>query len=69
MDGAAESRLERSSHTAFIENNTLYVWGGYQVRDHTVTVGFTCAGVSVFKVSVTCLELPVSSNIYLMCFF
>ncbi|XP_073346124.1 kelch domain-containing protein 1-like [Pagrus major] len=27
---AAESRLERSSHTAFIDNNTLYVWGGYQ---------------------------------------
>lgn len=24
-------RLERSSHTAFIEHNTLYVWGGYQV--------------------------------------
>ncbi|KAG7227721.1 hypothetical protein INR49_029485, partial [Caranx melampygus] len=22
---------ERSSHTAFIDNNTLYVWGGYQV--------------------------------------
>ncbi|KAL7372910.1 hypothetical protein ABVT39_023941 [Epinephelus coioides] len=28
---APVSRLERSSHTAFIENNTLYVWGGYQV--------------------------------------
>nr|CBN81669.1 Kelch domain-containing protein 1 [Dicentrarchus labrax] len=28
---APESRLERSSHTAFIDNNTLYVWGGYQV--------------------------------------
>ncbi|KAF7203989.1 kelch domain-containing protein 1 [Nothobranchius furzeri] len=28
---APESRLERSSHTAFIHNNTLYVWGGYQV--------------------------------------
>ncbi|XP_030256025.1 kelch domain-containing protein 1-like [Sparus aurata] len=28
---AAESRLERSSHTAFIDKNTLYVWGGYQV--------------------------------------
>lgn len=27
------SRLERSSHTAFIDNNTLYVWGGYQVRN------------------------------------
>uniref|UniRef100_UPI0037E9B093 kelch domain-containing protein 1-like n=1 Tax=Semicossyphus pulcher TaxID=241346 RepID=UPI0037E9B093 len=25
------SRLERSSHTAFIDDNTLYVWGGYQV--------------------------------------
>ncbi|KAM9837795.1 kelch domain-containing protein 1-like [Aulostomus maculatus] len=25
------SRLERSSHTAFIDNNTLFVWGGYQV--------------------------------------
>nr|XP_020472206.1 kelch domain-containing protein 1-like [Monopterus albus] len=34
MDAAAErgvSRLERSSHTAFITSNTLYVWGGYQV--------------------------------------
>ncbi|XP_059181369.1 kelch domain-containing protein 1-like [Centropristis striata] len=36
MDAAAESsaagsRLERSSHTAFIDNNTLHVWGGYQV--------------------------------------
>ncbi|XP_024857884.1 kelch domain-containing protein 1-like isoform X1 [Kryptolebias marmoratus] len=29
-DGAG-SRLERSSHTAFIRNNTLFVWGGYQV--------------------------------------
>ncbi|KAK1881192.1 Kelch domain containing protein 1 [Dissostichus eleginoides] len=28
---AAESRLERCSHTAFIEDNTLYVWGGYKV--------------------------------------
>ncbi|XP_038592082.1 kelch domain-containing protein 1-like isoform X1 [Micropterus salmoides] len=27
---APGSRLERSSHTAFIDNNTLYVWGGYQ---------------------------------------
>lgn len=27
------NRLERSSHTAFIDNNTLYVWGGYQVVD------------------------------------
>lgn len=24
-------RLERSGHTAFIDNNTLFVWGGYQV--------------------------------------
>ncbi|KAE8283954.1 Kelch domain-containing protein 1 [Larimichthys crocea] len=35
MDAAEEtapvSRLERSSHTAFIDNNTLFVWGGYQV--------------------------------------
>ncbi|XP_074475575.1 kelch domain-containing protein 1-like isoform X1 [Sebastes fasciatus] len=36
MDAAAErtaplSRLKRSSHSAFIENNLLYVWGGYQV--------------------------------------
>ncbi|XP_072229178.1 kelch domain-containing protein 1-like [Leuresthes tenuis] len=31
MDAALISRLERSSHTAFIDNNTLYVWGGYQV--------------------------------------
>ncbi|XP_014915497.1 kelch domain-containing protein 1-like isoform X1 [Poecilia latipinna] len=29
---AAVKRLERSSHTAFIHSNTLYVWGGYQVR-------------------------------------
>ncbi|XP_054609066.1 kelch domain-containing protein 1-like [Dunckerocampus dactyliophorus] len=28
---ASTSRLERSSHTAFIHNNTLHVWGGYQV--------------------------------------
>ncbi|TNN84813.1 Kelch domain-containing protein 1 [Liparis tanakae] len=28
---AAVSRLERSSHTAFIADSTLYVWGGYQV--------------------------------------
>ncbi|XP_070708381.1 kelch domain-containing protein 1-like [Pempheris klunzingeri] len=28
---AAESRLERSGHTAFIDRNTLFVWGGYQV--------------------------------------
>lgn len=28
---APVSRLERSSHTAFIDNNTLYVWGGCQV--------------------------------------
>ncbi|KAM9336264.1 kelch domain-containing protein 1-like [Symphorus nematophorus] len=29
---APERRLERSGHTAFIDNNnTLYVWGGYQV--------------------------------------
>lgn len=37
MDAAADrdapvSRLERSSHTAFIDNNTLHVWGGFQVR-------------------------------------
>ncbi|XP_068439728.1 kelch domain-containing protein 1-like isoform X1 [Clinocottus analis] len=35
MDAAERSaelsRLERSSHTAFIEGSTLYVWGGYQV--------------------------------------
>ncbi|KAK2820662.1 hypothetical protein Q5P01_023621 [Channa striata] len=36
MDPAAQSdapgkRLERSSHTAFIDHNTLHVWGGYQV--------------------------------------
>lgn len=30
---AAVSRLERSSHTAFIADSTLYVWGGYQVGD------------------------------------
>ncbi|KAA8581300.1 hypothetical protein FQN60_002881 [Etheostoma spectabile] len=28
---APVSRLERSGHTAFIESDTLYVWGGYQV--------------------------------------
>ncbi|KAM4715547.1 kelch domain-containing protein 1-like [Anableps anableps] len=28
---AAVNRLARSSHTAFILSNTLYVWGGYQV--------------------------------------
>ncbi|CAI5658273.1 kelch domain-containing protein 1 isoform X1 [Oreochromis niloticus] len=28
---APVSPLERSSHTAFIHNKTLYVWGGYQV--------------------------------------
>nr|XP_057934213.1 kelch domain-containing protein 1-like isoform X2 [Doryrhamphus excisus] len=28
---ASTCRLERSSHTAFIHNNTLHVWGGYQV--------------------------------------
>ncbi|XP_008312206.1 kelch domain-containing protein 1-like [Cynoglossus semilaevis] len=28
---AAVSPQERSSHTAFIDNNTLYVWGGYRV--------------------------------------
>ncbi|XP_060884497.1 kelch domain-containing protein 1-like isoform X1 [Labrus mixtus] len=27
----ALSRLARSSHTAFIDDNTMYVWGGYQV--------------------------------------
>ncbi|KAM4624578.1 kelch domain-containing protein 1-like [Polymixia lowei] len=27
----ATSRLERSNHTAFIDENVLYVWGGYQV--------------------------------------
>uniref|UniRef100_A0A3P8VI15 Kelch domain containing 1 n=1 Tax=Cynoglossus semilaevis TaxID=244447 RepID=A0A3P8VI15_CYNSE len=30
---AAVSPQERSSHTAFIDNNTLYVWGGYRVRN------------------------------------
>lgn len=30
---APVSRLERSSHTALIDNNTLFVWGGYQVRN------------------------------------
>lgn len=28
---APMSRLERSNHTSFIEDNILYVWGGYQV--------------------------------------
>lgn len=28
---APASRLERSDHTAFIDNNTLFVFGGYQV--------------------------------------
>lgn len=44
---AAVSTLERSGHTAFIRNNTLFVWGGYQVRhlpeqvdSHTCTVFF-----------------------------
>lgn len=41
---ATASRLQRSSHTAFIDNNTLYVWGGYQVRDVGVLIS-TCAGV------------------------
>ncbi|XP_030019026.1 kelch domain-containing protein 1-like [Sphaeramia orbicularis] len=30
---ADSSRLERSSHTAFIHDNSLFVWGGYQVAD------------------------------------
>ncbi|XP_058477817.1 kelch domain-containing protein 1-like [Solea solea] len=37
MDAAGRdapmSPQERSSHTAFIDNNTLYVWGGYRVVD------------------------------------
>lgn len=28
---APASRLERSDHTAFVDNNTLFVFGGYQV--------------------------------------
>ncbi|XP_037547154.1 kelch domain-containing protein 1 [Nematolebias whitei] len=33
MDAALPvSRLDRSDHTAFIHNNTLFVWGGYQVE-------------------------------------
>lgn len=35
---APVSRLERSSHTALIDNNTLFVWGGYQVRNLCVCV-------------------------------
>lgn len=30
---SSRSRLERSSHTAFIDDGVLYVWGGYQVAD------------------------------------
>ncbi|KAM8837344.1 kelch domain-containing protein 1-like isoform 2-T3 [Spinachia spinachia] len=41
MDAAertgAASRLERSSHTAFVEERTLYVWGGYQMFSVDVT--------------------------------
>lgn len=39
---AQVSRLERSSHTAFIENNTLFVWGGYQVRSTCTFGGISC---------------------------
>lgn len=35
---APVSRLERSGHTAFIDNNTLYVWGGYQVSAYYLQV-------------------------------
>lgn len=35
---APVSRLERSGHTAFIDNNTLYVWGGYQVSAYNLQV-------------------------------
>lgn len=39
------SRLERSSHTAFLEERALYVWGGHQVSD--VAMQLTCAFVCV----------------------
>lgn len=42
---APVSRLERSSHTALIDNNTLFVWGGYQVSGCVCTLPSTCAGV------------------------
>ncbi|XP_029934176.1 kelch domain-containing protein 1-like [Myripristis murdjan] len=29
----AERRLERSNHTAFLDDHIMYVWGGYQVVD------------------------------------
>uniref|UniRef100_A0A3B4AMN3 Kelch domain containing 1 n=1 Tax=Periophthalmus magnuspinnatus TaxID=409849 RepID=A0A3B4AMN3_9GOBI len=34
------SRLERSSHTAFIDDGVLYVWGGYQVTDYILVCIF-----------------------------
>lgn len=35
---APASRLERSGHSAFIDNNTLFVFGGYQVSDSPAQV-------------------------------
>lgn len=39
---APVSRLERSSHTALIDNNTLFVWGGYQVSGCVYTTIYLC---------------------------
>lgn len=47
---APASRLERSGHSAFIDDNTLFVFGGYQVSR------LTCAGAP--PASIHCLLLP-----------
>lgn len=50
----AVSRLPRSSHTAFIHDGALCVWGGYQV-----IVCSTCAGVAECSSLFTAASLPV----------
>lgn len=45
---APASRLERSGHTAFIDNHTLFVFGGYQVSASPAQVRRAAASILCF---------------------
>lgn len=60
MDAALPvSRLDRSDHTAFIHNNTLFVWGGYQVSCLPVQVGSINETASGLNSGTNCFHLDL----------
>lgn len=65
---APMSRLERSNHTSFIDDNILYVWGGYQVGNSPVQVAATsrCERACVLKCPLLLNHLLLHPNINML---